>query len=65
MIKETNRAACRTLNNRKNKRQQEYQTLTKRLMLLLFYYVHKIAGFAAKFREKAKKRKLRIIDVLS
>ena len=28
-------------------------------------YVHKITGGAAKFREKAKKRKLRIIDVLS
>ena len=29
------------------------------------YYVYKITGGAAKFREKAKKRKLRIIDVLS
>ena len=28
-------------------------------------YVYKITGGAAKFREKAKKRKLRIIDVLS
>ena len=28
-------------------------------------YVHKITGGAAKFREKTKKRKLRIIDVLS
>ena len=28
-------------------------------------YVHKITGGAAKFREKAEKRKLRIIDVLS
>ena len=28
-------------------------------------YVYKVTGGAAKFREKAKKRKLRIIDVLS
>ena len=28
------------------------------------YYVHKITGGAAKFREKAEKRGLRIIDVL-
>ena len=29
------------------------------------YYVHKITGGAAKFREKAEKRGLRIIDVLN
>ena len=34
-------------------------------MLLLFYYVHKISGGAAKFREKTEKRGLQIIDVLS
>ena len=28
-------------------------------------YVYKVTGGAAKFREKTKKRKLRIIDVLS
>ena len=36
-----------------------------RLMLLLFYYVHKITGGAAKFREKAEKKGLQIIDILS
>jgi len=53
------------LKNRINKRKQEYQTLGLRLMLLLFYYVHKITGGAAKLRDKAEKRGLQIIDVLS
>lgn len=34
-----------------------------RLMLLLFYYVHKITGGAAKLREKEEKKGLKIIDV--
>ena len=34
-------------------------------LMLLFYYVHKITGGAAKFREKAEKKGLRIIEALN
>ena len=45
-----------------NKKQAGVSDLNVRLMLL-FYYVHKITGGAAKFREKVDKRKLQVIDL--